>query len=69
MSVDTYLKRKRTDHYQMMRQGDVRFLVAPVLARNAKRLHVGLKRTLFWKSWSVQIEPLKDHFHGPSCRH
>ncbi len=64
MAVDTYLRNKNTSSYQTVRQEDVQFLVAPTLARNAKHLHVGLKKFLLWRSWSIQIEPVSDHLHS-----
>ena len=66
MAVDTYLKNKSTAGYQMVRQDDVELLVSPVLARNVKSIHVGLKRFLFLKFWSIQLEPLSDHVHAPN---
>ena len=64
MAVDTYLRNKNTSRYQTVQQEDVQFLVAPTLALNAKRLHVGLKKFLLWRSWSIQIEPVSDHLHS-----
>ena len=66
MAVDTYLRNKNTSRYQTVRHEDVQFLVAPTLALNAKRLHVGLKKFLLWRSWSVQIEPVSAHLHSPA---
>lgn len=66
MSVDTYLKNKRTSEYQTVNQEGVQFLLAPVLVRNVKQMHLGLRKFLFWRSLFVQLEPIDDHIHSPS---
>ncbi len=67
MSVDTYMGAgKNTEGYLVMRERDVRVLVAGVLSTSAARVSVTLKRFLIWKSISIAIEPIGDHFHSPT---
>ncbi len=69
MSVDTYLKRKNTSKYQTADHDGVRVMVSPLLARQARSITVELKRVWFWQAFSIGIEPVGEHFHGPACRH
>lgn len=62
MSVDTYLKGKNLGRYQRVQYGDVEVLVAPALPRWAARVHLDVKKFLFWKSFEV----FADHAHGPT---
>ena len=67
MSVDTYLGAgKSTKGYLVMRERDVRVLVAGVLSTSAARAKITLKRFLIWKSIAVELEPIGDHFHSPT---
>ena len=67
MSVDTYMGAgKSTKGYLVMRERDVRVLVAGVLSTSAARVHVTLKRFLIWRSISIEIEPIGDHLHSPA---
>ena len=69
MSVDTYLKRKNTSKYGTLEHQGVRVLVSPLLAHSVRSVHIGMRRALLWKSFSIQVEPIGEHFHGPACRH
>ena len=69
MSVDTYLRKKTTAGYQFLRQNGVEIMVALALPRVAKDIHVGLKKFLFLKSFSIQVESKEGHAHGPACKH
>lgn len=66
MSVDTYLQRKRLDRYRKFQRGEFEILLAPVLNRAAKAVHFELRRRLFGSALSVEIVPIKDHFHSPT---
>lgn len=62
MSVDTYLKGKNLEKYQRVEFADLEVLIAPTLPRWAARVHLDVKRFLFWKSFEVFAE----HKHGPT---
>ena len=56
MSVDTYLRGKDTSEYQVVEGEGVQVLVSPVLADQARWIHVDLQKFLFWKSLAVYAE-------------
>ena len=62
MSVDTYLKRKNTSRYSVLRDGDVKILVAGSLVRWARRVELDARRFLVWRRFAVEVAPL--HVHG-----
>ena len=64
MSVDTYVKKKSTRGYQIIRLDGADVLVSHSLARIAKSIHVGLKKSFFWKSFATEVEPIGGHIHG-----
>ena len=67
MSVDTQPQRKKSiKGYQVVRQNGVDILVSYNLAQVARSIHVGLKRFLFLRSFSIEVEPKDDHIHGPA---
>jgi len=65
VSVDTYLKGKNTSRYRVMRQDDVKILIAPRLVEWAKSVRLDAKRFLFWDSFDIEVE----HRHTRSCQH
>ena len=69
MSVDTYLKRKNLAPYRRVEQEGVRVLVAPILATQARRITLDVRRRLLWTSLTAEIEARGDHFHSPACSH
>jgi hypothetical protein len=69
VSVDTYLKRKNLTRYQRVQHGGVEILVAPILASQASRISLDVRRGWFTRSFELQVEPLGDHFHSPACSH
>ena len=69
MSVDTYLQRKNTSKYQKAEHQGVQLMVSPTLVQQAKSVYVDLKRFLIWTRYTVEAEPLRGHFHGPTCTH
>ena len=66
MSVDTYLNRKNTASYHVSRHNDIEVLVSDTLNQVAKKVHVGVERTFFFKSLAVEVEPMGHHFHSPA---
>ena len=62
MSVDTYLKGKNLSRYSVVRQDDVKVLVAFSLMQWAKRVELDVKQFLLWKSFDIEVE----HKHGPT---
>ncbi len=56
VSVDTYLQRKDTSSYQVVEGEGVQVLVSPMLAEQARWIHLDLQRFLFWKSIAVYAE-------------
>jgi hypothetical protein len=56
--VDTYIGRRNTAKYHVLRQGGVELLVAPALTSHARRLALGVKPFLFWRRLAAQVELL-----------
>jgi hypothetical protein len=54
--VDTYIGRRDTSRYQVVRQDGLELLVAPDLARHARSLTIHLGRFLFWHRLEAQVE-------------
>jgi hypothetical protein len=54
--VDTYIGRRNTSRYQVVRQEGLELLVAPDLARRARSLTIHLGRFLFWRRLEAQVE-------------
>jgi hypothetical protein len=54
--VDTYIGRRDTSRYQVVRQDGLELLVAPDLARHARSLTIYLGRFLFWHRLKAQVE-------------
>ncbi len=54
--MDTYVGRRNTSRYQVVRQEGLELLVAPELASRARRLDIGLGRFLFWRRLEAQVE-------------
>ena len=65
MSVDTYLRKKSTANYQLVRYDGIEVLVSHSLARKVGSIHLDLSRFMFWKSLSVEAEAIGSHVHGP----
>ena len=63
MSVDTYLKKKNTASYHVLRREGVEFLLSPTLARRVESIHLDLSRFMFRKTFSVEAEPKGGHVH------
>ena len=61
MSVDTYLKGKNTSRYNVVRDGDVKILVAGALVRWAQRVELDARRFLMWRRFAVSVVPLHVH--------
>lgn len=66
MSVDTYLKRKNIAGYHASHHNGVELLVSDSLLRVVNKVHVRLKRTFFFKSLAVEVEPRGGHYHSPA---
>jgi hypothetical protein len=54
--VDTYIGRRDTSRYQLVRQEGLELLVAPDLAGHARSLEIHLGRFLFWRRLEAQVE-------------
>jgi hypothetical protein len=54
--VDTYVGRRNTSRYQVVRQEGLELLVAPGLARHARSLVIHLGRFIFWRRLQAQVE-------------
>jgi len=54
--VDTYIGRRNTSRYQVVRQEGLELLVAPDLANHARSLIIHLGRFLFWRRLEAQVE-------------
>lgn len=63
MSVDTYLKGKKTEGYQRIHEDDILILVAPTLARFAKELHLVTKKKMVGKKLLAVVH----HDPNKSC--
>lgn len=69
MSVDTYLKGKRTSGYVTLQEDDLKLLISQTLYREAESLTLDVSDFLLWRSFRVDAVPRGDHFHSPACRH
>ena len=69
MSVDTYLRGKRTSNYVTLNDGDLKLLISQTLYREAESLRLDVSDFLIWRKLSVEAIPRADHFHSPACRH
>ncbi len=69
MSVDTYLRGKKTSGYVTVNEGDLRLLVSQTLYREAEALRLDVSYFLFWRKLNVEAIPRGEHFHSPACRH
>ena len=69
MSVDTYLRGKNMKKYKMAVHEGIQVMISPDLIQQASTVHLGLKRFLFWKQYTVDAVPIRGHFHGPACTH
>ena len=69
MSVDTYLRGKRTANYVTVNEGDLKLLVSQTLYREAESLRLDVSDFLIWRKLSVEAIPRAEHFHSPACRH
>jgi hypothetical protein len=54
--VDTYVGRRNTSRYRVVRHEGLELLVAPELADQARSLEIGLVRFLFWRRLDAQVE-------------
>jgi hypothetical protein len=64
VSVDTYLKGKNLNKYEMVEQDGLQILIPQGLGRFAKRIELDAKKFLVWKSFDVWVEV--KHAHGPT---
>jgi hypothetical protein len=69
VSVDTYLRGKRTSNYVTLNDGDLKLLISQTLYREAESLRLDVSDFLIWRKLSVEAIPRADHFHSPACRH
>ncbi|MBM3943314.1 MAG: hypothetical protein FJ316_10415 [SAR202 cluster bacterium] len=54
--MDTYIGRRNTSRYQVVRQDGWEILVSPDLARHTRRMFIHLKRFLFWQRLQAEVE-------------
>ncbi len=64
MSVDTYLKGKNLKSYRAVEQDGLRILISDTLGQWAKSAAIDVSRFLFWRSFDVEVVPLRAHVHG-----
>ena len=64
MSVDTYLQRKNLKGYVRDKQLGIELYVARTLADWSQSFTVSLKRFVVWKSFDVEVVPIRPHVHG-----
>jgi hypothetical protein len=69
VSVDTYLRGKRTSGYVTVNNGDLKLLVSQTLYREAESLRLDISEFLIWRKLNVEAVPRAGHFHSPACRH
>lgn len=66
MSVDTHMKNKKTEGYEIVDVDDVELLVSPKLLDWAHTVAISRGRSYIGrKAIKVEVE----HDHGPMCRH
>jgi hypothetical protein len=65
VSVDTYLKGKRTDTYQKVYDDDLEIMVSPKLLQFAQVVELVTKKQLL----GTRLAVVAHHVHGPSCAH
>jgi hypothetical protein len=63
------MRKKNLARYQVIKRDGVDVLVSDWLAPALRGVKVSIKRFLFFKHLSVDLEPAGGHFHGPACRH
>ena len=64
MSVDTYLKGKKTNGYKRIHEEDLLILIAPSLTRFANELHLVTKKKIVGKKLLAVVH----HDPAKSCR-
>ena len=64
MSVDTYLKGKKTNGYKRIHEEDLLILIAPTLTRFANELHLVTKKKIVGKKLLAVVH----HDPAKSCR-
>ena len=64
MSVDTYLKGKKTNGYKRVHEDDLLILIAPTLTRFANELHLVTKKKMIGKKLLAVVH----HDPARSCR-
>jgi hypothetical protein len=69
VSVDTYLRGKRTSNYVTVIEDGLKLLVAQSLYREADYIRLDVSDFLFWRKINVEAHPRGEHFHSPACRH
>ena len=56
VSVDTYIGRRNTRNYQVVRRDGVEVLVSNALAPHVRGIHMDVKRFLFMTSLKAELE-------------
>jgi hypothetical protein len=64
VSVDTYLKGKKTDGYKRIHEDDLLVLIAPSLTRFANELHLVTKKKMIGKKLLAVVH----HDPSKSCQ-
>ncbi len=65
MSVDTYLKGKKTDSYLKVFQDEMEIMVSPKLLQFAEVIELVAVKKLI----GSKLDVVAHHVHGPSCQH
>jgi hypothetical protein len=66
VSVDTYLKGKKTTGYRTLRRGGVKIHLSPKLLEWGRHIHIDVKHRVMRRAdFDIEFE----HVHGPNCRH
>lgn len=66
MSVDTYLKGKKTGGYRRVHQDDVMVMIAPALMRYSNKVELVVKKNILM---GKKLVALAYHEHTSSCNH
>ena len=65
MSVDTYLKGKKTDSYRRVFQDDLEIMVSPKLLQFAEVIELVAVKKLI----GSKLDVVAHHVHGATCQH